>query len=384
MRFLFRHKVAATATLLALGTALGAGGAARADDNLYAVAKIAVDITAKDAVVAKETGMAQAEEQAVRTVLKRLLPPEAYAQLPELSQDDIEGMVLNVSFRGEQNSTTRYIATLDVNLNEAAVKQLLAAYSLPYNEARAPRIKILPVVFEGDAVKREGGSGWRQAWTTLDFANSVTPADLVELRPSLDGPTLEAILAGDKAAYAKFQGEYGDAPLVIAVGEGAAGSFTTRLVGADSVGEINFGQTDKMQGDIKTAARDAAVFSLGVLENRWKVMQSGGQSGAGQAGAGGPQQARGEEGGAPATPQGEPERNVVAVVEFSGLKEWQDIRSKLVNVAGIEGLEVNALSARTASVTFDYAGSLGRLQKELDRSGFVFENRADNFVIRAR
>jgi hypothetical protein len=71
-------------------------------------------------------------------------------------------------------------------------------------------------------------------------------------------------------------------------------------------------------------------------------------------------------------------------VEFTGLKEWQDIRSRLMNVAGVQGLEVNSLSARTASVTFDYAGSLGRLQKDLDQYGFAFENRADNFVIRTR
>ena len=43
-----------------------------------------------------------------------------------------------------------------------------------------------------------------------------------------------------------------------------------------------------------------------------------------------------------------------------------------MQVAGIQALEVNSLSARAASITFDYAGSLGRLQKELDQNGFVF------------
>ncbi len=349
-----------------------------AADSPYAVAKVTVDTSAKDAVAAKDQALAEAQARAVDTVLKRLVPFASYPQLPNLAPDDVEGLVYNVSFRREENSTTRYLATLDVNLNEEAVKQLLANFSLPYSEARAPRIKILPIVFEGDAVKRDGAGGWRQAWADLDLANAMAPADLVDLRPTLDAPTVKAILAGNAAAYAKLQSAYGDEPLVIAVGEGIeGGKFAMRLVGADGVGEINFGRVTSVQGgDYKTAARDAAALGQGVLENRWKVMQS--------APGGAPQQASREEGQAPSAPQGEPERNVVAVVEFSGLKEWQEIRARLMQVTGIQGLEVNALSARTASITFDYAGSLGRLQKELDQDGFAFENRADAFVIHAR
>jgi hypothetical protein len=362
------------AALIPLALAIGAGSAAFAADSPYAVAKLTVDTSAKNAVAAKETALADAEVRAVDTVLRRLVPFASYPQLPTLAPDDVEGLVYNVSFRREQNSTTRYLATLDVNLNAQAVQQLLANFSLPYSEARATRIKILPVVFEGDAVKRDGAGSWRQAWADLDLANAMAPADLVDLRPTLDAATVKAILAGNAAAYAKLQSAYDDEPLVIAVGEGLeGGKFAMRLVGADGVGEINFGRVTPVQGgDYKTAARDAAALGQGVLENRWKVMQSA------------PRQASREEGQAPSAPQGEPERNVVAVVEFSGLKEWQEIRGRLMHVTGIQGLEVNALSARTASITFDYAGSLGRLQKELDQDGFAFENRADAFVIHTR
>jgi hypothetical protein len=85
-----------------------------------------------------------------------------------------------------------------------------------------------------------------------------------------------------------------------------------------------------------------------------------------------------------AAPKAEVPRNVVAQVEFSGLKDWQDIRGRLMKVAGIQALEVNSLSARGASITFDYAGSLGRLQKELDQNGFAFGEREGTFVLRSR
>ncbi len=77
-------------------------------------------------------------------------------------------------------------------------------------------------------------------------------------------------------------------------------------------------------------------------------------------------------------------RNVQAMVQFTGLKDWQDIRARLMQVAGIQALEVNALSARAASITFDYAGSLGKLQTELGQSGFAFDEKDGTFVLRSK
>ena len=125
----------------------------------------------------------------------------------------------------------------------------------------------------------------------------------------------------------------------------------------------------------------AAAIAFGIIENRWKTTEAGapateanykqGTEGAPDAGQSGP-------------PKGEVPRNVMAQVEFSGLKDWQDIRGRLMNLAGIQGLEVNALSARAASITFDYAGSLGHLQQELDQNGFAFDEREGIFVLRSR
>jgi len=345
-------------------------------DGPYAVTKLEVDVTAKDAVAAKAKAMAEAERRGLEIVLRRVVPCKAYAQLPGLEPEQAETLVDGLSIRKEQYSTTRYIASLDVSFNEQAVKQLLASRGIPISETQAPSISILPLVIEGNRVK-SAGEGWRQAWLDLDLTNGPTPATIVQPRPGLDVGTVRAVLAGDAGAYAALQAGYSDAPLVVVVGQVVdGGQFTTRIAGADSVGRINFGRTDALDGDeAKAGAREAAAFALAILENRWKVMQS----------AAGSEPASYEEGGPAAkTPQGEPERNVVALVEFSGLKQWQEIRARLMHVPGIQALEINSLSARTASITFDYAGSLGRLQKELGQNGFSFENGDENFVLRAR
>ena len=380
---LFRLKrwsrIAGVALPLLAMPALAAG--VQAVDSLYEVAKISVDVTAKDAVAARDQGMAEAQMRAVKIVLQRLLPLSAQDQIPEFTPADIEGLVNGVSIRSEQNSTTRYIATLDVSVSEPGIKKLLQDQAIPYSESRAPSISILPLVIAGGSVKSEGGEGWRQAFEQLDLAHSATPATILRLRPGLSLDTVKAVLAGDAQALASMQADYGYGPLVLAVGEAAKGEFVTRLAGTDSVGVINFGRSDKLSADAQTIAREAAATAFGIIENRWKVSQAPEAS---------PTDVKYEEGaGAPAAeqgaaPKGEVPRNVVAQVEFSSLKDWQDIRGRLMNVAGIEALEVNTLSARGASVTFDYAGSLGHLQEVLGQNGFEFGDREGTFVLRSR
>ncbi len=354
-------------------------GAAQAEETPYTVSKIAVDVTAKNAVAAKANAMAEAEKRGLNTVLRRIVPFSFYPKLPDLQPEQVEGAVNSISIRKEQYSTTRYIATLDVIFNEEAVKQLVGSLGVPTSEEQAPTISILPLVIEGNQVKSGVNDPWRQAWLNLDLTHGLTPATVLQPRPGLELGMVRAVLAGDPSAFAAVQGDYGSAPLVIAIGQAEdGGQFITRLAGSDGVGRINYGRSDKFGGaPPKAAAQQAASFAYAVLENRWKATQAS------------PEQvapARYEEGAPPqaAPQQGEPGRIVTAVVQFAGLKEWQQIRGRLAQVPGLQGLEVNSLSARTASITFDYAGSLGRLQKVLADSGFSFENGEENFVLRVR
>ena len=365
---------------LALLPLLLLGAPAKAADSLYEVAKISVDTTAADAVAARLIGMAEAEIRAVKTVLQRLVPVGAQDQLPEFTREDVEGLVNGVSIRNEQNSTTRYVATLDVSINEQGIKQLLQEQGIPYSEARAPSISILPVAISGGSVKSD--DTWRSAWEALDLAHSVTPATILRSRPELGLDSVKAVLAGDAQALESMQADYGYGPLVIAVGEASEGNFVTRLAGTDGVGAINLGRSDPISGNAKTTAREAAATAFAIIENRWKVAQSGEEPTTEiryEEGVSGQPSGRGE-----ASTNAEVPRNVVALVEFQGLKDWQDIRGRLMNVSGIQALEVNSLSARGASITFDYAGPLGRLQTELGQNGFVFGERDGTFVLRSR
>jgi Uncharacterized protein conserved in bacteria (DUF2066) len=385
MRFRRLELFARRLSLLVLIAALGSGPVG-AVDSLYDVAKVSVDITAKDAVAARDKGMVQAEMRAMKVVLDRLVPLSLQDQLPEFTKDEVEGLVSGIAIRKEQTSTTRYIATLDVRFNAQAVQQLLASYGIPFSEERAPSISILPVMLTAEGLAGEGPEGWRGAWENLDLTHGLTPATILRPRADLDPGKIKAVLAGDPDAFTAMQSSYGYGGLVIAVGEVKGGKFVTRLAGEDGVGAITFIRDDAISGDPAKAAREGAAASFAMIENRWRMMRSGGEPPAAAA-------VPYEEGvpGAPMmeeTPAAavhvEVPRNVVALVEFSGLRDWQQIRTRLAQMAGIQGLEVNALSARTASITFDFAGSLDRLQATLGENGFALDERDGTFVVRSR
>ena len=365
---------------LCLALGLMAGPALADDDTPFTVSKIAVDVTAKNAVAAKSKAMADAQKRGIDTVLRRVVPFSFSAKLPDLQPQQVETLVNGMAIRKEQYSTTRYIATLDVIFNEQGVKELLTSLGIPVSEERAPMISVLPLVIDGNKVKSVN-EPWRQAWLDLDLTHGLTPANVLQPRPELEPGMVRAVLAGDAGAFDALQRDYGSAPLIIAVGQKVEGGrFVTRLAGTDGVGRINYGRSDKLAGAAPKAAQDAASFAYAVLENRWKATRAAPDPVAAPVNY--------EEGGTPppqaAPQQGEPGRLVTAVVVFAGLKEWQQIRGRLAQVPGIQRLEVNSLSARTASITFDYAGSLGHLQQVLGQSGFSFENREEAFVLRAR
>ncbi len=358
--------------------ALGQTTNEAAAGSLYDVAKISVDTTAKNAVAARTNGMAQAEMQAMKVLIGRLVPLSVQPQLPEFSRDEVQELVTGVAVRKEQTSTTRYIGLLDVRFNPYSVRQFFADYAIPMREDQAPSISILPVMLSGDRVTDGAADGWGKAWESLDLANSITPATLVRPRADLDASTVKAALSGDPDAYAALRSAYGYGGLVIAVGEKTDGNLRVRLAGEDAVGAVAFDETYPAS---KAGAAASAAFAA--LESRWKTTQEGGAlppSGEAAYREGSPPMVADPGSGSPQ----EVPRNVVALVEFSGLRDWQEIRSRLTQIAGLNTLEVNSMSARAAAVTFDFAGSLDSLQAALGQNGFALDERNGTLVLRSQ
>lgn len=341
---------ARAAVFAGLAAIMGNGPALAQGAGPFAVSKVSVDVTAGDAVAAKEKALSQAKRRALRTVFKRLASYPDYGRLPELKDGEIDGMLNNFSIRREQNSRTRYLATIDFTFSGNAVRQRLDGGEIGYSDVQSPPLTVLPVFIRDGKVDSTGRDPWRKAWLDADLAHAMTPVNLVRHGDSLDAAGVKAMLAGEGEGFAALSETHKSGLLVLAIADVTAGTgkldFT--LYGVDASGPFALEQAVRIHGgDVADAALRAAALSLGVLEGRWKVSQTVSDSGG-----------------------GDPARHSVALtVEFSSLGEWRDIRSRLSKVPGVRALEIASLSARSADVTFRYPGGARSLAAKLPAHG---------------
>ena len=82
-------------------------------DAVFTVANYPIEGRAKDAVTAKETAIAEGQQAALRSLLRRIVPVTAYRRLKAMAPIKAADVVDGVSVKDERNSSTEYIATLD-------------------------------------------------------------------------------------------------------------------------------------------------------------------------------------------------------------------------------------------------------------------------------
>lgn len=332
--------------------------------NVYTVAKLSVDMQAKDAVTAKKLALAEAKTRALRKVMLRLAPFNSSATLPLVPAATIDDILEGYTVRSERNSKTQYLATLDFAFNREAVRKILVEKNIAINDQQAEPIAVLPVYVDNGKIDHSGRDPWRTAWNGLDLGNAIVPVRLARASPTFTMEKLTALLGGDVEGYVSLRDKYNADKLVVAVAERTddGRALTTRLFGVDRAGSVSLTRSDPIfKKDVKASAGHAASIALGVIEGRWKLVVSP----PGGAGAG-------------ATLNG-----FDVVVEYGGMGEWRDIRARLEKVPGVQALDVGSLSARTASVKFQFLGGPERLSKALAPHGLALYGGEGSWVLRS-
>lgn len=331
--------------------------------DVYTVAKLTVDIKAKDAVTAKGKALALAKTRALHTVFRRITPFNSYDRFPALKLAAIEDLLEGFSVRRERISATQYIATLDFRFQAQGVRKLLSGEGIAITDQQGERITVLPVYVAKGKIDHSGRDPWRGAWNRLDLENAIVPVKLARIKPSFTRETLSGILGGDLKAFVELRDTYKAKKLVLAIAEPASDgkTLTTRLFGVDRVGSVSLARNDPVyNGNVKSAAYEAAEIALGIFEGRWKLMQ------APRGGAGGD-----------ATPA-----DVAVIVEFTGIREWKEIRGRLVKIPGVQGLDIKSLSARTAQLAFRFPGGAEGLARAVPAHGLSMHGAGNAWILR--
>ena len=332
---------------------------------VYTVARLEIDMQAKDAVTAKEKALAEAKRRALAIVLQRIAPFNSADKFSDIKAKAIENMIQGIAVQRERNSPTRYLATLDLTFDAQAVRSMLAEKGIPLSDQQADTITVLPVYILNGAVDHTGRDPWRNAWNTLDLTHSIVPVKLARTGPALTVESLSGLLGGDPKSFVELRDKVKAEKLVLAIAEPTADgkTLTSRLFGFDRIGAIGLTRHDPViGGDMKMAARYAASISQDILNGRWKLVQApgGAASGGGQAVA------------------------IDVYVEFSGMSQWNDIRKRLTKVPGVNDIDVKSLSARSAQIGLQFPGGVEILANVVGSHGLSLDGSSGNaWVLRS-
>jgi hypothetical protein len=353
------------ATLLAASFAAAMAAEAK-PSTVYSVAKVSVTADADNAVAAKEKALAEAQQIALRVLLKRMTNWRSHARLPVLTDDMVEKMVDGFSVRRESNSNTRYIATLDFNFEPNAVRDILNRFNIAYTDQQAAQLLLLPVMIEGGAVRPGTKNSWYAALAEVDGEHALTPVKLASPRDDITASMIGDLGTKARSVFESLKYQYRSENLVLAVAEvdPNATQLRLRLLGQDAVGGFTLTRTFRIpERDVDYTAGLAAQIAVKVIEGRWKTARLASQG---------------------ALTDGADIETIALTAQFSGLKAWQEMRARLQKVPGLQGLDVKTLNARGASITVDFPGGAPRLAQAAQSQGLTLEQRGQEWLLVTR
>ena len=195
------------------------GGALAQASNTYTVTGVDVDVSAPDAVQARQQGIAEARRKAAKMLVDRVVAPEDRARVSLPNDASLEGMVRGIEFVRERSAPGRYIATLNVVFQPDPVKAWLGQAGVKIAETVSRPALVIPL-WKGRAGVEplDDRNAWREAWRALDTAGSAVPVTVLR-GDQLDqnAVTAEELYVGDVSALARLNERYRAPTIVVAI-----------------------------------------------------------------------------------------------------------------------------------------------------------------------
>ncbi len=325
----------------------------------YEVSGIEVEAAAENAVIAKETAIAEGRVRAVRLMMQRITATRDHANLPEISPEELELMINGFSVDREQAGQTSYSATLTYHFARQAVQDALLRVNIPFSDREAAPTLLVPVYQQGEQFFLFENNPHLEVWRKLRPENQLTPFILPAGDESDIAIDPNALLARDIDTMSGLRFRYRVQNVLIAlcVTDATATRFDCELEGGGPTGPVMLRQS--YSGDDPSAAMTAAALAfVADLEDQWKSSNLISM---------------------PGSRIGEP---VQAAVSFGGLREWQQLRARLAAIPEVSEVEVKALNPRGALLVLHVMGGVGALAGALSPFGYELADAGGTWVIR--
>lgn len=337
-------------------------------DNLFTVENISVDVTAENAIAAREKAFDEAQIKAFEALASRMLPETELATFTPPDALTISTMINDFELLNEQLSAIRYLGTYTFRFKDSAVRKYFSQSETTYSDVSSSALLVLPFV-QGQAGLNlwTRDNLWMKAWnrTPNDSSNSIVPLRL----PLGDIDDVRDIADNEALSYAPHQlnrmlARYDAQEAVIAIAmpstalapmkiptEKAAGRLSVEVYRTDRGRPELVQQVNVIANGIQTVAQlyDTAVIRVQTaLQKDWKektVIRSSQQN------------------------------RIEVKVPITSLSDWVGIQSDLKRVTGIGEITVKSLSANQAIIDIIFRGDADRLLLSLGQAGMTIDRR---------
>lgn len=339
----------------------------RAEDPLFTVSGVRVDVTAKSAVEARTQAFEKAQQDAFKMLADRLLPEAEAKEFTPPASMTISPMVRDFEITGEQLSRVQYIGTYTFRFKESAIRNYFADKNVSFTSVRSKPVLILPFYQIGTKTSLWGDANpWLAAWGRTDTRGGLVPVqvpigDIVDVGDIADNQALTY----NSVNLNNMINRYGAGEAIILIGQPRfpVGSTATAaapepdsmdiMIYRTDLGAPTFVRTISVQSsDITGNERlyDAAVrMTQQAFRSDWKSKTS--------------------------VQMGAAEKNTLkARVRFSSLREWSDTQKALRKVPAISYMRVVRLAPKQAEIELTYNGPQDRLRLALAQSDIVLSD----------
>ena len=151
-------------------------GGAFAQDDPFTVRNVEVDVTAADAMAAREKAIDEAQRKAFERLVAKMSTQGGAKSVPTPDARGLDELVRNFEVDSEKVSTVRYIATFTVRFKPDAVRNILRTQNVTFTETTSKPLLVLPLYrAEGALVLWDDPNPWREAWEKLGTVDGFVP-----------------------------------------------------------------------------------------------------------------------------------------------------------------------------------------------------------------
>lgn len=347
---------------------------------LYSVDHVDIDVSAANAVEARELAIKKAHEKAFERLAEKLLPESQMTTFSVPSYEVIEQMVTGFQISQEKMASDRYIARMAFRFDPRAVDRYFAGVNggfvqedsgdnqegVAEQPAFVPAQSVLVIPFyqtTRETVLWEDTNMWRHAWDA--HANTILPnapvrfvVPMGDANDMRDVPDMSVISSGRFSLLSMMKRYDADAVIVALYMDQEIENDRVFVFGYKDDPTFQLSETFDLPAE-NTSFDSAIAMMTQQLTPRFAsepVASSGGSQSLSDL-------AEGQAAYHATSFNGQ--------VFFKNLPQWVDVSTRLKQVSLVDNVHVISLKPGMAEVTVDYSGSLEQLQMEMRRQALT-------------